>query len=204
MAAARRKPRSQARRDKDTRRVPVWIWLLAGVLIGLIAAAALLLHERGNQAIGPQANPAAKAPRESDQGVVPPPPVDAKPTAKTEPKKPRYDFYYLLQEKEVAVPDKELAERAKAEAKQSAPAASGERFMLQAGAFRDLREADAVKARIALAGLKARVETGEVNGSPIYRVRVGPYSSARELELAKKQLAENGVPETVAVREKRE
>ncbi len=210
MAAARKKPRSQARRDTDQRRTPVWIWLLAGVLIGLIAAAALLLHERGNPPAGPQPNPVAKAPRESDIGVVPPPPADTarkpvKPAAKPEePKKPRYDFYNLLQEKEVAVPDNELAERAKAEAKQAAPAASGERFLLQAGAFRDLREADAVKARIALAGLKARVETGEVNGAAIYRVRVGPYASARELETAKKQLAENGVPETMAVREKRE
>ena len=64
-----------------------------------------------------------------------------------------------------------------------------------------MREADAVKARIALAGLQARVEAADVNGAAIYRVRLGPYATARELEDAKRQLTQNGVPDTVAVRE---
>ncbi len=209
MAAPRKRPKSQARRDTDRHSVPVWIWLMAGALLGLALAVGLLIHERGD-APGPHARPDATAPAEGDAGVVPPPPADArKPGPKPEEtKKPRYDFYTLLQEREVAVPDQELAERARAErastqATQPKPA-NGERFILQAGAYRDLREADAVKARIALAGLKARVETGEVNGAAIYRVRLGPYSSAGELEAAKRQLAENGVPETLAIREKRE
>jgi cell division protein FtsN len=205
MAAPRKRPKSQARRDSDKRSVPVWIWLMAGVLLGLALAVAMLIHERGD-APGPLARPDATAPAEGDAGVVPPPPADAR--KPEEPKKPRYDFYTLLQEREVAVPDKELAERARAERANTttAPAttASGERFILQAGAYRDLREADAVKARIALAGLKARVEAGEANGASIYRVRLGPYSSAGELEAAKRQLAENGVPETMAIREKKD
>ena len=76
-----------------------------------------------------------------------------------------------------------------------------ERYLLQAGAFRDMRDADAIKARIALAGLQARVEAADVNGAAVYRVRLGPYATARELEEAKRQLAENGVPDTLAVRE---
>lgn len=209
MAAPRKRLKSQARRDSDKRSVPVWIWLVAGILIGLALAVGVLIHERGD-APGPHARPDATAPAEGETGVVPPPPADAhKPAAKPEePKKPRYDFYTLLQESEVAVPDKELAERARAERASSQPTQpqpiNGERFLLQAGAYRDVREADAVKARIALAGLKARVETGEANGAAIYRVRLGPYSSAGELETAKRQLAENGVPETLAIREKRE
>lgn len=209
MATPRKRPKSQARRDSDRRSVPVWIWLMAGVLLGLALAVAMLIHERAD-APGPHARPDATAPAEGDAGVVPPPPADArKPESRPEePKKPRYDFYTLLQEREVALPDKELAERARAERASTTTAptttASGERFILQAGAYRDLREADAMKARIALAGLKARVETGEVNGASIYRVRLGPYSSAGELETAKRQLAENGVPETMAIREKRD
>jgi cell division protein FtsN len=35
----------------------------------------------------------------------------------------------------------------------------------------------------------------------MYRVRLGPYATARELEEAKRQLASNGVPDTLAVRE---
>ena len=107
-----------------------------------------------------------------------------------------------MRERETRVSDQELAEKVRAEtAQKAAEPAPRERYLLQAGAFRDLRDADAVKARIALAGLQARVETANVNGAPVHRVRLGPYATAGELEAAKRQLAENGVPDTLAVRE---
>lgn len=197
MAARRRK--TQARRGND-RRIPVWLWLLGGVLIGLGLSAAVLIWERDGRLPGPRPNPAATAPRESD------PPIAPAQAPETERQKPRYDFYTLLRERETAVPDKELAEKVRAEAAQPANAQTPaqparERYQLQAGAFRDMRDADAMKARIALAGLQARVEAAEVNGNTMYRVRLGPYATARELEEAKRQLASNGVPDTLAVRE---
>lgn len=195
--ATRRK--SQARRGNE-RRVPVWIWLLGGVLLGLGLSAVVLIADRDGRLPKPRANPAATAPRESEPAIAPAP----KPAP--EKQKPRYDFYTLLRERETQVSDKELAEKVKAESAQPAtqPAAQNaprERYLLQAGAFRDMRDADAVKARIALAGLQARVEAADVNGAAVYRVRLGPYATARELEEAKRQLAENGVPDTLAVRE---
>ena len=195
-----RRRKSQARRGGD-RRVPIWIWLLGGMLIGLGLSAALLIHERGGRLAGPRPNPSAQAPREPEAPLAP------APKAEPERQKPRYDFYTLLRERETQVSDKELAEKVKAESSQTttaqvpAQAAPSERYLLQAGAFRDMREADAVKARIALAGLQARVEAADVNGAAIYRVRLGPYATARELEDAKRQLTQNGVPDTVAVRE---
>lgn len=195
--AARRK-KTQARRGSQ-RRVPIWLWLLGGVLIGLGLSAGLLIWERDGKLSLPRANPGASAPRESEPAIAP-----AR-TADTERQKPRYDFYTLLRERETAVPDTELAEKVRAEAAQpaSAPAAqpARERYQLQAGAFRDMRDADAMKARIALAGLQARVESADVNGTTMYRVRLGPYATASELEEAKRQLAGNGVPDTLAVRE---
>ncbi len=191
--AKRRK--SQARRGGD-RRVPIWIWLLGGMLIGLGLSAALLIHERGGRLAGPRPNPSAQAPREPEAPLAP------APKAEPERQKPRYDFYTLLRERETRVSDQELAEKVRAEtAQKAAEPAPRERYLLQAGAFRDLRDADAVKARIALAGLQARVETANVNGAPVHRVRLGPYATAGELEAAKRQLAENGVPDTLAVRE---
>src|SRR5690606_24545451 len=149
---------------------------------------------------GPRPNPAAQAPRESEAPIAP------APRAEPEKQKPRYDFYTLLRERETQVSDKELAGNVRAETIRPAapapaqPQAARERYLLQAGAFRDVRDADAVKARIALAGLQARVETANVNGAPVHRVRLGPYATASELEAAKRQLAENGVPDTLAVR----
>lgn len=194
--ATRRK--SQARRGNE-RRVPVWIWLLGGVLLGLGLSAAVLIWDRDGRLPMPRANPAATAPREPEPAIAPAP----KPQPAPEKPKPRYDFYTLLRERETQVSDKELAEKVKAESTPQATAqnAPRERYLLQAGAFRDMRDADAIKARIALAGLQARVEAADVNGAAVYRVRLGPYATARELEEAKRQLAENGVPDTLAVRE---
>ena len=195
-----RKRKSQARRGRgNERRLPLWTWLLGGMLIGLGLSAAVLIWNRDGQLSFPRANPFATAPREAEPAIVPPP----KPAA--EKPKPRYDFYTLLRDRESQVSDKELAERVQAETKPaptpSDAAAPRERYLLQAGAFREARDADAVKARIALAGLQARVEAADVNGQPVYRVRLGPYATARELEEAKRQLSANGVPDTLAVRE---
>lgn len=70
----------------------------------------------------------------------------------------------------------------------------GARYLLQAGAFGASGDAEAVKARIALLGLSARVESAQVDGRTVYRVRMGPYGSAGELAEAKRKLADGGLP----------
>ena len=195
---AARRGKSQARRGGNgsaSRRVPGWIWLLAGVLLGLGLAAFVLMREGRDGRVLPRPNPEARAPREPEPAVAPPP-------AEPAPRKPRYDFYTVLPGKEVLVPDAELAQKAREEAAQPATTvAPKERYVLQAGAFRDTRDAEALKARIALTGQVARVETAQIDGKPIYRVRLGPYTTARDLDSAKQQLAGNGISQTIAVRE---
>lgn len=194
---AARRGKSQARRGGgNTRsRVPAWIWLLAGVMLGLALSAFVLLRE-GRDTRAPTPNPRAQAAREAEAPVA----QQAEPARET---RPRYDFYTVLAEREVQIPDQELAEQARRETAAPAPAADAQRYLLQAGAFADARDAEAVKARLALIGLKARVEAGQVNGGAIHRVRLGPYASARELEAAKQQLAESGIRDAIAIRESR-
>jgi cell division protein FtsN len=181
---AARRGKSQAKRGGSARSgVPAWIWLLAGILLGGGGALFVLLQEGRDTQRAPTPNPSAQAPREAEAPVA----QNAEPPRET---KPRYDFYTVLAEREVQIPDNELA-------------AQAQRYLLQAGAFADARDAEAVKARLALIGLKARVEAGEVKGSTIHRVRLGPYASARELEAAKRQLAENGIRDAIAIRESR-
>ena len=67
-------------------------------------------------------------------------------------------------------------------------------YILQAGAFGASGDAEAVKARIALLGLGARVESAEIQGKTVYRVRMGPYGTASELAEAKRKLANGGLP----------
>jgi cell division protein FtsN len=191
---AARRGKSQARRGGSKRRVPAWIWLLAGLLLGLALSAWVLMREGHTHLSAPKPNPAAQAPRESEPPVA----QRADPTPEAPPK---YDFYTVLAEREVQIPDTELAERARRESTAAAVPNSSERYVLQAGAFGDARDAEAVKARLALIGLVARVETGQVRGKEIHRVRLGPFARASELEATKRQLAENGIPDTIAIRE---
>ncbi|HXH01545.1 MAG TPA: SPOR domain-containing protein [Xanthomonadaceae bacterium] len=84
-----------------------------------------------------------------------------------------------------------------------AVAASGTeaRYILQAGAFGASGDAESVKAKIALLGLTARVESAQVQGKTVYRVRMGPYGTAAELAEAKRKLATGGLP-ALAIRAK--
>lgn len=81
----------------------------------------------------------------------------------------------------------------------ASPAASsttnddGTRYLLQAGAFQASGQAEEMKARIAMLGLSARVESAAINGSTVYRVRMGPYGTASDLADAKRKLAGGGL-----------
>lgn len=68
------------------------------------------------------------------------------------------------------------------------------RYLLQAGAFAASGDAEAMKAKIAFLGLSARVESAQIGGKTVYRVRMGPYGSATELAEAKKKLSGGGLP----------
>ena len=58
------------------------------------------------------------------------------------------------------------------------PKDDGTRYLLQAGAFQASGDAEAVKAKIAMLGLSARVESAQIADKTVYRVRMGPYGSA--------------------------
>ena len=76
------------------------------------------------------------------------------------------------------------------------PVASGNDapYLLQAGAFGASGDAEATKAKVAMLGLSARVESAAINGKTVYRVRMGPYGTASELAEAKRKLANGGLP----------
>lgn len=77
------------------------------------------------------------------------------------------------------------------DAAKSAPASAN--YLLQAGAFGASGDAEAVKAKIAMLGLNARVESAQIGDKTVYRVRMGPYGSASELADAKAKLTGGGL-----------
>lgn len=77
------------------------------------------------------------------------------------------------------------------------PTAPAGRYILQVGAYRVLEEAEALKARLALMGFEARVHQAMVNGVLVNRVQVGPYANVEAMNQARERLTANQVESTV-------
>jgi cell division protein FtsN len=94
--------------------------------------------------------------------------------------KPRFDFYTILPEMEVVVPEpEEQLQAAPAGAAPVVDAASPSTgsYMLQMGSFRKYTDADRLKASLALVGIEAEIQKVTVNNGEIFhRVRSGPYT----------------------------
>jgi cell division protein FtsN len=75
---------------------------------------------------------------------------------------------------------------------------------LQAGAFQKSSDADNLKARLALAGLEAQIQTATLSDNSVWhRVRLGPYSTSAELDRARAVLRENKIePSVIKVTER--
>jgi len=187
----------QATRGGNGAQKPAWLWVLVGLLLGIGLMLLVLVKDWApllRRKDLPQPNPQATAPKESE-----PPVAEAKP-------KKNYDFYQVLPEAEVVIPDAELSAKAKAEQQAranatTAPATTGTtpataasgRYILQTGSYPEPKAADEAKAKLALAGFVAQVQPVTINGKTWHRVRLGPYPSASELEAAKRSLADNGI-----------
>lgn len=73
----------------------------------------------------------------------------------------------------------------------------GDGYLLQAGAFRASDDAEGMKARLALLGFEARVVPAEVNGQPMYRVRIGPFAKQEDAARARARLIDGGIEASV-------
>jgi cell division protein FtsN len=68
--------------------------------------------------------------------------------------------------------------------------------MLQAGAFKSPEEAEAMRARLGMLGMDARVIERQAEaggGGKLYRVRLGPYGRVEDVDKIRKVLTENGI-----------
>jgi cell division protein FtsN len=69
----------------------------------------------------------------------------------------------------------------------------GKPLFLQAGAFTNKADAETRKAALALVGLEAKVTEITKDDKPVYRVRVGPFSSPEDATKARGDMARNGI-----------
>jgi len=157
--------------------VPAILPFLSGLCLGLLVAFFIYLNDlHPPKQAGEERSAAQKTPTSgSDQT--------------TQARKPRFDFYTILPEREVKVPVWEFSEK-----EQQAPAPLKASYILQVGSFQRYEEADKAKARLALAGIQANIQRVVINGQDVwYRVRVGPLKTTRALNQTRRRLVENNM-----------
>ena len=177
-----------ARRSRSSRRneaAPGWVWMLFGLGLGLVVAVGVYLR-----------TPAASAP--ASIGVAAPPPRAAPasaPNATTQPRPTaarddRFDFYEILPQFEVVVPESDARDRSNA---RPPPAATPGSFLLQAGSFSAPADADRLQANLALLGFESHVQRVTIDDGVFNRVRIGPIDDLGAAERTQRQLRAKGI-----------
>jgi cell division protein FtsN len=88
-----------------------------------------------------------------------------------------------------------LAVSTAAPAPAAAPAAGAGEYIyyLQAGAFRDMSDAEATRAKLALLGFEAAISDRTSDSGVLHRVRIGPYNQVESMNKARAKLLDSGV-----------
>lgn len=186
-----------------------FFWFVTGAVVGAFGVGLAWTLENAERSAPPSA-PAAQA-----EEQVPP-------------AKPRFDFYNILPEMEVVVPDEELTAApppvpvkpprkpepaakppeektvAKAPEKKTEPKPSpsndGASYLLQVASYRSVAEAERLKARLALLGMQSQIQQVTISGKDTYhRVRAGPYRGKESANIARALLTRNGL-ESIAIK----
>jgi cell division protein FtsN len=185
--------KNQARRSGRSSGTPGWMWLLAGLMIGALAFGYLQFKDKWGKPAStlPQPDPQAQA--RAEAAAAQQRALEAERQA-AQGDTATGDALGGLDQDAAAAPATPVAPAPVGPVPPVATTASeGPHYVIQAGAFLGSNEAEALKAKIALAGEVARVEIAQINGNTVHRVRMGPYPNAASLAAAKSALAAHGI-----------
>ncbi len=165
---AKRKSNSRSAK-KTQKKAPLWAWLLIGIcLMGFALFLNKISSTKPTEASKNDTTPVEKnvekAPQESQV---------------------RFDFYQILKGHEVEVDDKII---------DNTPKESNIIYWLQIASFKNVADADQMRARLLLINLNASIEKAENKNAQIWhRVMVGPFKSRSKLAKARSILASNEI-----------
>jgi cell division protein FtsN len=159
-----------------------WKEFAAGLGLGLVVALALFVYQRNAL---DRATRGAEAPRPEPRRL--PAGADGAPgTEEAAGETPAsYDFYEMLPKFEVVVPEKEQP------VKRDIPTAPIERpgvYVLQAGSYRRLEDAQRIQKQLSLQGIDANVQRVAVDADVWHRVRIGPLTDLDEVNRLRTRL----------------
>ncbi len=187
--------KSRATRQKK-KSLPGYVWLLSGLAIGLFVAFIVYLDKQpeSKKDFGSVVQEELKKLKQQ---------AKKKNTAKTEAttkKEQKFNFYTILPELEVLIPESETRPpNLPAETKNKITTNNiskpnkGKQYVLQAGSFQNLNDAEKLKANLAFLGLAANIQHVTVNRQAWHRVRTGPYRNKQQLYKNQKILKQNDI-----------
>jgi cell division protein FtsN len=180
-AAAER--RRQFDRDASS---GLWRWMLiTASIIGFVVF--LVYLSTGSKQI-PQTLQTIQGKAEAEKTVTPK--EELKPEVKPGPKIPQFDFYTILPEKEVVVPEYEIKTRTREE---RVGKAKETHYIMQAGSFKTFKEADRLRKKLASMGIESKVQKAKVGSANWYRVKMGPYTQTASVNTIRARLRQNGI-----------
>jgi len=179
---AQRKRRRTSRSRKKKQQYPGWVWMLFGLGIGLSVAFAVYMKD--SRPLG-QEQPVARQPASLDSTIDDNGESAAVAAAEAEDRKDRFDFYKMLPNFEVIIPEQEPDVERDME-----PRAVEEPgiYVLQAGSFSKLEDADRRRAELALHGIESHIQRVAIDDKTYHRVRIGPTDDLDELNMLRSRL----------------
>jgi cell division protein FtsN len=183
-----------------------WTGVFVGILVGVSMAVGVAWYVmKSPKPFVTREQPAAAKPQpESTKPSTSA--ATEKPPAKPADDKPRFEFYKVLTDKQNAAaptkpadkprpPDK--SQLAKPQPGDGKSATFNDSQILQAGSFSNVNDAEKLKAKLALLGVEASIQTATIPDKGVwYRVRLGPYKNADDMNHTRGFLKENGVDST--------
>ena len=118
--------------------------------------------------------------------ITDPPTTPIAATATADRGPPHFDFYKLL-------PGTKVAPKTEPYASDQTDHDTAKEYFLQAGSFRDQRDADELRASLILVDLKASTTEAWIDERVWYRVVVGPFETKRETQRAITRLRERNI-----------
>lgn len=162
--------------------VPWWKWSLIALLLASFIY--FLFFLKNSETVTENSKKYSPVPTVSQKTKNTPKHQNRKPI------EPKFDFYTILPETEVVVPDFEIKTRSREERLGKGKIG---KYILQAGAFRDFTEADKLRVKLAFLGIESRVEKAKVKNVVWNRVKIGPYKYSSQISDIKKKLKQSGV-----------
>lgn len=155
--------------------MPGFIWLLGGLAIGLFVAFLIYLDKQPASEIGfvdAVKTDLNKIKQKNTSETKKPE------TQQQQKQEPKFNFYTILPELEVLIPEDEIRPP---ENKTARINEASKRYILQVGSFRNKQDAEKLKATVALLGLEASINQVTIDRERWHRVRIGPVNNRSEL-----------------------